>query len=71
MNITWNGVHERLKQKMRESNQGKKKVKKRFQVHQSENARENKERKENKKGKKRRQTTCVRETKDQKREKDY
>jgi hypothetical protein len=28
MNITWNGVHERLKQKMRESNQGKKKVKK-------------------------------------------
>lgn len=25
MNITWNGVHERLKQKMRESNQGKKK----------------------------------------------
>jgi hypothetical protein len=24
MNITWNGVHERLKQKMRETNQGKK-----------------------------------------------
>jgi hypothetical protein len=47
MNITWNGVHERLKQKMRESNQWKKI----FQVHQSENARESKERKEKRKGK--------------------
>jgi hypothetical protein len=67
MNITWNGVHERLKQKMRESNQWKKIL----QVHQSENARESKERKEKRKGKKKRQTTRVRETKDQKSQKDY